>query len=96
MNCLPCSRAEKSSKTVQVPTGEYPVPDGPWQVLAMDITGPFLGGSPPTREYCGTHGLFFKISTDVVYRKDNIRCDIIKWRKEIFAIWGNPLGNHHR
>ena len=88
--CTACARAEKSSKTNQVPTGEYPVPDGPWQVLAMDITGPFWE-APHRHENVVVLMDYFSKFPEIMFTEKTTSTVIIRWLEEVFSVWGNPL-----
>ncbi|MCP3662571.1 MAG: DDE-type integrase/transposase/recombinase, partial [Gammaproteobacteria bacterium] len=90
-SCQPCAASEKSSKTPEVPTGEFPPPDRPWErVLAIDITGPFWY-APRQQEYIVVLMDYFSNWPEILITGNTTSFKIITSLEEVFAAWGNPL-----
>ena len=88
--CIPCSHAEKSVKPTAVPTGQFPPPKTPWEVLALDITGPFWE-APERHENIVVLIDYFSKWPELLFTKDTTSATITRWLTDVFDSWGNPL-----
>ncbi len=88
--CQACAASEKSSKTPEVPTGEFPAPTRPWERVAIDITGPFWT-APRRQENIVVLMDYFSKWPEILITGDTTTQKITSWLEEVFASWGNPL-----
>ena len=89
-NCLPCQDSAKSAPKLHIEPYRIPLPDSPWEKLAIDITGPF-DNAPHNMKFIVVLIDYYSKFPEILCTTDITSARIIKWLKEIFARYGNPI-----
>ena len=88
-HCAGCQQSDKSVAPTKVPTTTIPLPDKPWQKLAIDVTGPFLI-APQSSRFLVVLIDYHSKYPEVLMSSSVTSQKIIDWLTELFARYGAP------
>ncbi len=88
--CVPCQLNDKTTRTAPAPMTSVPLPDGPWQKLALDIVGPFETG-PADCKFAVTMVDYYSKWPEVCFAPQCTTATVIRFMSTVFSQKGNPI-----
>lgn len=88
-HCKGCQRSEKSLAPSPVPLTRIPLPDKPWQKLAIDISGPFVI-APLQSKFIVVLMDYYSKFPEILLTPTITSNKVITWLNEIFSRYGAP------
>ena len=88
--CYLCQSNDKTAKPRPGPLQPVPLPDGPWQKIAMDIVGPFETAAPDCR-FAITMTDYYSKWPEVAFTRDITTDAVLSFMSTAFSRLGNPL-----
>lgn len=89
-SCQLCQLNDKTAKPRPAPLQPVPLPDGPWQKVAMDIVGPFEF-APPACRYAVTLIDYYSKWPEVAFSQTITTETVTTFLSSVFSRHGNPL-----
>ncbi|GFN96940.1 Pol polyprotein [Plakobranchus ocellatus] len=88
-HCAGCQLSDKSLAPANVSATSIPLPESPWQKVAIDVTGPFLIASQSSKFLVVL--IDYKSKFPEILMASNVRSStIIGWLDEVFSRFGAP------
>lgn len=88
-NCSVCQSADKKAKTTVAPLQPVPLPDRPWQKLAIDIVGP-IEKAPQECRYAITLVDYFSKWPEVKFSREVTTRSVTNFLLQVFSREGYP------
>ena len=88
--CVSCQMNDKTAKTNPAPMTPVPLPQGPWQKLALDIVGPFETG-PVDYKFAITMTDYYSKWPEVCFAPRCTTATVITFMRSVFSQKGNPV-----
>ncbi|KAJ8373726.1 hypothetical protein SKAU_G00043060 [Synaphobranchus kaupii] len=88
--CHLCQSNDKTANPRPGPLQPVPLPEGPWQKVAMDIVGPFDTAAAACR-YAITMTDYYSKWPEVAFTRDITTDTVLAFMSSVFSRHGNPL-----
>ena len=88
-HCSACQTSDKVTRTHNTPLQSVPLPDGPWQKIGIDITGPF-DPNKPSQKYAIVAIDYYSKWPEVAFVSEVTTHTVITFLTQLFAREGLP------